>query len=555
MLIDKEKIRYYLFYLLIIVEIIIVVIIGFKRHANIVFQNEPFYSLSNDWHYVDAVGSERSTNLPAKLATGQDNQITIYRQLPIDVYHLNTLSILTTHQSIKVNLGTRLIYSRMSEDSHSFFDLPTDSIWDIIELPPESAGKLIVITISSPYADYAGNINAINAGSKSALLLHSISTYGLRLLLAIITLFLGVFFIIIYLFLKRLIKINRSILFLGWFTILCSIWLIMESNLTQIFIANEYIISALTYLSLMSFPIPILIYITLIDNFQHKKLLSAITYIFIFSAFFLITLQFFNILDFHESTFIIRSEMFLLFGIVIITLLIELYEFKNKEIKVFALSSLILFLFGMVEILTYHFRSGNIGVIFQIGYIIFISILSWDAIRKVADIIKLSETAQHYKSLATKDLLTGCRNRVAYARDMDRVTLDRKITILVADMDNMKQINDTYGHHTGDEAIILCSQCLQNAFGRRVYRIGGDEFVMIQYDMNQLQIESLIEKFHKECIKANKDNPYPFIMSIGYTFYDKNIDETIYDTIDRADKNMYKEKHHLKDDEVDNAEE
>lgn len=539
----QEKISYRLFYFLIAVEIIIVTFLGFKHHTNVAFQNEPYYPLNQDWNYIDENGVKQKIDLPASIDAGYDHSVTIYRTLPSGIYHLKTIGLMTTHQNIYVYLENRLIYSRVNKTLSGFFNIPTSDIYDMIDLPPGSEGKQLTIVISSKYSDYAGQISEIHIGTKSSLILHSIQDSGTRLILAILTLFLGFIIIVVYLFLKRLLNINKSIMFLGWFSLLCSVWLIMESNLAQIFIENEYIISSLSYLSLMTFPIPIIIYITFIENYHYKRTLFNLAYIFIGSALTIIILQFFNILDFHQSVVIVRIEIILLLGLVLITLLLELCKHKNKDIKVFTISSAILFIFGVIEIITYQLRSNNTGVAFQMGFIIFISIQSWDALRKVADMIKLSEAAQHYKFLAMKDLLTSCRNRVAYAKDMDLVNLDRNITIFVADMDNMKEINDNFGHHAGDEVLIHCAQCLLKVFGRRVYRIGGDEFVSIQYDLDQSKINDLLEEFKTECEKANEDSPYPFQMSMGYAVFNKSMDKTIFDTVDRADKDMYDKKH------------
>jgi len=175
----------------------------------------------------------------------------------------------------------------------------------------------------------------------------------------------------------------------------------------------------------------------------------------------------------------------------------------------------------------------------------FITLLTWEIIKKVVNIIKLSESAKHYKYLATRDLLTNCRNRVSYARDLDRIDLNRNITLFMVDMDTMKQINDTYGHQAGDEALILSSQCLLKVFGRRVYRIGGDEFVCIAYDHTEEDIQNLLFAFETECFKASEDVPYAITMSVGHATYDKTIDKSIYDTVKRADQYMYNNKQHI----------
>lgn len=548
MLERHNKINTYLFYFLISVELLIIILLSFRQHPNISFKNELFLHLNNDWTYVDDLGVKHIINLPTKLTTGSDHTVIISRRLPNTNNNLHALSILSDHQDIYAYLGGELLYTKVTKSNNSFLDVPSARMWVIIPLPSNCAGKTITLKIKTQYDDYAGKINEVFVGSKSALIINFLNFSGINLVLAIITLISGITAIITHYVLKKFLIFNRSIRYLGWFLILASLWMIMESNLTQIFMGNEAVISALTYLSLMTLPIPILLYITLIENYHFKRTAYCLTYIFTGSAFMQILLQYINILDFHRSIIIVKFEILLLFGVVFITLISELLWYKNKEIKAFTISAGILFIFGIIELFTYKLRAGiNTGDIFQLGFLLFIIILVWDALKRFAKTIKLSESAYHYKFLATRDLLTNCRNRVAYAQDLDRISLDRNITIFLADMNNMKAINDTYGHHIGDEVIALCSQCLLKIFGRRVYRIGGDEFVCIGYDLDQKKIDSLLEDFNNECKTANEDIPYTFRMSVGYAVYDQSIDKSIYDTVKRADKNMYDNKVKMKE--------
>jgi len=251
--------------------------------------------------------------------------------------------------------------------------------------------------------------------------------------------------------------------------------------------------------------------------------------------------------DFHESLLLLHIELFIIFSIIFITLCLELFHYKNSQIEILTISSGILFTFGIVELIIFNFQTEkNTGEFFQIGFLIFIILISWGVLRKVREVIKLSETANLYKMLATRDPLTNCRSRVSYEKDLDRIDLNRNIVIFLADVNNTKQVNDTYGHHAGDEVIILCSQCLLKAFGRRVYRIGGDEFVCIDYDQTKEDIEVMMSSFLIECKKANEDIPYTFEVSVGYAFFDKSLDKTIHDTVKRADKDMYERKNKMK---------
>jgi diguanylate cyclase (GGDEF)-like protein len=230
-----------------------------------------------------------------------------------------------------------------------------------------------------------------------------------------------------------------------------------------------------------------------------------------------------------------------------ITLWLDLIKHKNSEVKVFTMAASTLFTFSILEVFMSQYQSEEVtGGFFRIGFYAFLLILAWDGIRKIVDYIKLSERAVHYRQLAYRDSLTNCRNRVAYEIDIEKIDTERNVTIFMADMNNMKEINDTYGHQIGDEAIILCSQCLIKVFGRSVYRIGGDEYLCIEYNLTQEDINNKLSAFYEECGKTNEDIDYKFVLSVGYASYDPSSDMTIHDTIKRADNMMYEVKEIMK---------
>ena len=541
-----KKISNILFYILIIFDILLIAFMFFKPHINISFQQDPLYTLNKDWIYTNHDGNTIKVDLPASLEAGNDDSVSISHMLPQNELAISNLCILSAHQNLEAYIDDQLIYSRTNPTSNGFFDLPTSNIWDIIELPSDSQGKTITLIISSDYNNYIGKISDVYAGTRTGLFLHIIETSGLSLVLSIVTLLLGFALLIVYHFIKRLLIMNKAMLHLSWFTVLCSTWMLAESDLPQLFISNEYVISGILYLSLLTFPIPMILYITDMESFLYKHLLYKVGYVFFTIDFLLIILQIFNVFDFLQSSTIVRMEIFFLLALVLILLYLELFKNRNLELKSFTIATTILFIFEAIEILTYKVRVSNNGIVFQIGFLIFIGMLVRDALRNIAGIIKLSESAKHYKFLATRDLLTNCRNRIAYASDLEMLHPDYNTTIFIADLNNLKLINDNYGHMVGDEILVLSSQCLQNTFGRRVYRIGGDEFASIQYNISSEMREQLLKDFEQECRKANLDSPHPFSVSIGYAVYDKALDNNIYDTINRADKDMYERKEQMK---------
>ena len=77
----------------------------------------------------------------------------------------------------------------------------------------------------------------------------------------------------------------------------------------------------------------------------------------------------------------------------------------------------------------------------------------------------------------------------------------KQLAFVLFDIDDLKQVNDTLGHHVGDQAIYTASQCIRSAFGQavRCYRIGGDEFAVILTDRAVTKIPECLARFLQTC--------------------------------------------------------
>ncbi|MEH1130198.1 sensor domain-containing diguanylate cyclase [Micromonospora sp. CPCC 206061] len=89
-------------------------------------------------------------------------------------------------------------------------------------------------------------------------------------------------------------------------------------------------------------------------------------------------------------------------------------------------------------------------------------------------------TLEHLRERATSDPLTGLRHQGSFGERIARATPDRT-ALLAIDVDQFKNINDTYGHQAGDQVLVEMARALQSALrqGDELYRIGGDEFVAV----------------------------------------------------------------------------
>ena len=159
--------------------------------------------------------------------------------------------------------------------------------------------------------------------------------------------------------------------------------------------------------------------------------------------------------------------------------------------------------------------------------------------------------------LATKDSLTGVRNKTAYDREVEK--LQKKIDadeavfgIVMVDMNGLKDINDNHGHGKGDIAIKELCQLVCDVFVHSpVFRIGGDEFVVILTGDDYVAVDHLIELFNKEVKRREEDYSIRVwdkaSAAVGYALYDDAVDGRSYESVfRRADEAMYKRKEQMK---------
>lgn len=151
-------------------------------------------------------------------------------------------------------------------------------------------------------------------------------------------------------------------------------------------------------------------------------------------------------------------------------------------------------------------------------------------------------------NLAFRDDLTGLFNRNAYIRDLAKMKKKnvKNLWFLLFDIDDFKTMNDTEGHLFGDGILVSAAERLNEVFEEKdhtVYRIGGDEFLVISRNISETELVDLLIKLRKE--EREKGD---FRFSKGYSrvegFGNENFDEAF----DNADKMLYADKNSKKTD-------
>ena len=115
--------------------------------------------------------------------------------------------------------------------------------------------------------------------------------------------------------------------------------------------------------------------------------------------------------------------------------------------------------------------------------------------------------------------------------------------LIACDLDNFKHINDTWGHLEGDRALILVASALSSVakrFDSEVFRIGGDEFVIITDKSDEGLAEAVTDAVRNELDLIEFRDDFDIRMSIGYALYDGVT--SIDDLLNSADKKLYEAK-------------
>jgi diguanylate cyclase (GGDEF)-like protein len=108
------------------------------------------------------------------------------------------------------------------------------------------------------------------------------------------------------------------------------------------------------------------------------------------------------------------------------------------------------------------------------------------------------------------------------------------VGILNCDIMGLKTVNDSLGHHAGDEMLIRTAGCLREVFSKEnVYRIGGDEFIVICAGISREQMEQDIEKL-KEVMDRREVS-----MAMGFVWSSDGVKENIDHLFVQADELMY----------------
>lgn len=169
--------------------------------------------------------------------------------------------------------------------------------------------------------------------------------------------------------------------------------------------------------------------------------------------------------------------------------------------------------------------------------------------------LKTNALLDELNNLYVHDALTGLMNRRGfenYSREFYEKSQDedRTMVIISIDMDNLKVVNDRFGHAQGDVALQAIGKAMKYAAGMQdvCTRIGGDEFAIVGLDYTEETVKELIDRFYESLRKFNVDSGLPYVVdaSCGYYLIGQGQEITLESAMKYSDDRLYENKRERK---------
>lgn len=481
--------------------------------------------------------------------------------LPKDFNVPKSILFKTTHTIAEVWLDGEKIYEYGNEEDAPSFMKSPGSCWHIVDIPEDSAGKNLEVRIIPVYNDYYGNEVSIVCGTRGDCILKILTDSFQTLLLSCGILFASIICLLLYLGAvrrKRRDKTEAKIeifLNLGFFSLLIAIWTLAQCGFLQFLIPDGRTLYFIDYFSFFLFPVPFnfLLYDICKSRYHKGALIFPILYLVNMAAD--VLLQCTGVIDIFRllpATHVIMAAN----AVYAVTLIFyEARKEGNDEAKKFQYPMCAISVFGMAEMFLYYLRKfQQTSILLPIGTLLFIIMLIWIQVSQYYDQYIRKQKVIYLQKIANMDMLTEAMNRNAYedmVKYLDEGDIKLRTTgVVLFDLDNLKVINDNFGHEKGDEALKLCYQCISQAFQnvKNCFRIGGDEFAYVYHsdekDMIPERLKAL-ELILKKTAETHKLD-YPLSMSAGYAYYQPDIDFDFKDIVRRSDTMLYRQKRRKK---------
>ena len=334
----------------------------------------------------------------------------------------------------------------------------------------------------------------------------------------------------------------REGLFIGIFATLFSLYNLTESDFDFYVISNPYYTYFVDYITFSTLPIFLLAFLRERLAPKQKPIALAIILVGVFMFLAEVTLHFTGIMDMREFLPIVHV-VYLLDFMIIFILLVTMKRNQWKRQLIIQMVPILIGFFLDASVYYQHWQLGTSDSSFTaVGIIIFLISELFHVWKYSIEVYTESVRSQAYRQMAYVDALTGIGNRRAFDMERNAIDADKREfqSILVAsvDVNDLKRTNDTSGHAAGDFLIRSAADVLADLAEQygNAFRIGGDEFIVLLYDMEQTEFDRRIDRMNQQISDINSCSTIKLSLSLGY---EVSCGDNLEAALEEADRKMY----------------
>lgn len=569
---QKDRFRRYLpvLYGCVIAAMLLLVLldITMKSKAGANYGLGSFVSLDNSMKTAEGV--EFHISQIDSLRRNGSGEILLTYQLPDTLSTDTSLVFRTKNCLVNVWVGDQKDYTTDITEA-PFYNHSPGTRWNVVPISKSEAGGIIRIVITQAYQDGRAKLDHFYLGDRAAILLNIVESQSVGLILSLLILFVGFTFFSAWVVLNwRRRPKNNSLLWLAVFSFAAGVWCLLETNLFQLFSQNLRLLEILDDMMLVIGGMPIYLYLDATFQVFRSRTVRWLCgldlgYLALATAF-----EYLNLWDYHQTL----DGAVATYGIVAVILVVcvfrhqhetsreeleaysDPYEKHRRLFKLLQMVGILMLGLGLLGDLLRYLTADVMdrAFIIRIGLLLFILFFGLGNIYQMIVLVEKGRQADFISKLAYSDGLTGLGNRTAYIeylRDRTEKAPAGPLGIVMFDINNLKQVNDTMGHKLGDEMICTCADLLRESFGKkaRLYRVGGDEYIaLLEGENNQEKIRETLRSFDECTAKWNAQPGVPFqlVVAVGTAFTDSADKDALERAEKEADLAMYKNKYTLK---------
>lgn len=367
----------------------------------------------------------------------------------------------------------------------------------------KDAGKMLQIELTTHTDNYSGVVNTVYCGDKGDIWASIFRDYGLETIIAFFLLFVGLVTIIFSVALGIAYHTRFDMEYLGWCILMGAAWMLGESKLRQLWIPNVSILSAVCFLVILLCPVPVLIYMDSVQKKRYTRMYHAIGYAAVADFVVCTLLHLAGVKDFIETLPVSQGILVITFLAVCTTFGIDFFRKRAGEYGLTLIGMLIAMMSVVVEVVSTYYVVVLSGIFTGIGMLV---LLFANIVRTVQSVRDMEIQKKRIEK-ENYDHLTGLPMRSRGEAMIADLIMEQDGCLVFCDMDNLKKINDIYGHKAGDRALGCLGTLLKDVGEPSVAcRLGGDEFLLLLPEATKDQAQERIKQLFAQFIEKKDED-------------------------------------------------